>query len=348
MPKISKKDLVCWTRKEDKKVVCVSKGSFRDFKQEPKKPVVKKPVVKKPVVKKEVVKKAVVKKAVVKKEVVKKPVVKKAVVKKAVVKKPVVEKPVVKKERKLRNKDEREKIFDTFITFMRSPSKRNMNYLIKQNLDERDINRVSELKKLSDFYPTPTKCLDINSITKSKNILECTAGLGYVVNDIININPNSKITACELDSDLVRIGNNILGDDIIKQQNFLKIPLKNDYDFIFCNPPFSSGYSKKDPFYVKFLIKVLQLKENNNNKNLQIQFLCPITIFSKIGSEWEGGRTLISSEFFKKVSQKQLKTYCESLNYDIKKLLESKYVFTFLKPCQFETTKIQSANFKIS
>ena len=311
--KVSKKDLVCWARKGDKKVICVSKGTFRDFKEEPKKPVVKKAVVKKPVVKK-----------------------------------PVVKKPVVKKARNLRKKDERQKIFETFITFMRSPSKRNMNYLIKQNLNERDINRVYDLKKLSDFYPTPTKCLDIYGITKSKNILECTAGLGYVVNDILNINPYSKITAYELDYDLVRIGNNILGDDIIKQQNFFKIPLKNDYDFIFCNPPFTSGYSKKDPFYVKFLIKVLQLKENNNNKNLQIQFLCPITIFSKIGSEWEGGRTMISNEFFKKVNQKQLKTYSESLNYDIKKLLESNYIFTFLNPCKFETTNIQSANFKIS
>ena len=309
---IPKKSLVCWTKKEDNKVICVNKSTFKNFK--PKKTVVKKTVVKKQEPKKQEPKKQEPKKQVL----------------------------------KLRNKDEREKIFETFITFMKSPSKRNMNYLMKQNLSEKDINRVLDLKKLSDFYPTPTRCLDENSIKKSKNILECTAGLGYVVNDIININPNAKITAYELDSDLVRIGNNILGNDIIKQNNFLKIPLKNDFDFIFCNPPFSSGYSKKDPFYVKFLIKVLQLKENNNNKNLQIQFLCPITLFMKIGDEWKGGKIILSSEFFKKVSKNQLKNYCDSLNYDMKKLLESKFIFTFLKPCQFETTKIQTANFKIS
>jgi hypothetical protein len=335
--RVAKKSLICWNK--EGKTICAAKSTFSNYKPRKKKKAVK------PEVKKAVVKKAVVKKAVVKKAVVKKAVVKKAVVKPVV--KPVVKKPDPPK-RKLRNKAERDEIFKTFIAYMKSPSKRQMNYVLKMGLDSRDITRVADLKKLVDFYPTPTRCLEQQIIRRSDNILECTAGLGYVVNDVIEINPRAKITAYEYDEDLVRIGNNILGTDILQRKNFLKIPLKNDYDFIFCNPPFSSSYSKKDPYYVKFLIKVIQLRENNTNKGkLQIQFLCPITLFMKIGDQWKGNSTLGAKDFFKKVSQKQLKIYCDDLGYDINKLMTSDLYFKFTEPCQFETTAIKTANFLI-
>lgn len=317
--RVAKKSLVCWN-KAGVGTICVAKSTFSDYKPRKKKAVVKKTVD---------------------------AVVKKAVVKKAVVKKAVVKKPDPPK-RKLRNKAERDEIFKTFIAYMKSPSKRQMNYVLKMGLDSRDIIRVADLKKMVDFYPTPTKCLEDVIIGRSDNILECTAGLGYVVNDIIEINPRAKITAYEYDEDLVRIGNNILGADLLQRQNFLKIPLKNDYDFIFCNPPFSSSYSKKDPYYVKFLIKVIQLMENNTNKaKLQVQFLCPITLFMKIGDQWKGDSTLSAKDFFKKVSQKQLKIYCDDLGYPINKLLDSVMVFKFTEPCQFQTTAIKTANFLI-
>ena len=118
-------------------------------------------------------------------------------------------------------------------------------------------------QKGSDFYPTPTKCIKVfeDVIKQARTILEPTAGLGYIVNEIRRYNPEAKITAIEWLSPFVSILRllnpdvNINPDDNI---DFLKYnPDKVNYDMIFINPPFTRGNDKR--YYFDFLFHCLYL-----------------------------------------------------------------------------------------
>jgi len=338
--RVSPKNLVCWTK--DNKVICVSKGTFKDY--VPK----KKAVVKKTVKKAESPKPPPKKKAVKKAESPKPPPKKKAV-KKTESPKPPPKKKAVKVSRN--TSDE----FETLYKFLRTPSKRTRGFLSKIGFTEREQIDLFNSQKLNDFYPTPKRCLDERAIKYSDKILECTAGVGFVVNYMKEINPKAEIDAYELNPGAVEIADKLLGKGVIVRKDFLKLDVvSNDYDFIFCNPPFTQGAGNREPYYLKFLIKVLQIMEKNKGLKEQgwaygvtVQFLCPKTIFNKIQTFKEDDM-VESYKFFKKCPAKTLKKYCEELGYSYKRLMkEDLFMFRFMKDCQFETTGVESANLYI-
>ena len=328
--RVAKKSLVCWTK--DNKVICASKGTFKDY--VPKKKAVKK-----------VVKKPESPKPPPKKKAVKAPEPPPPKPKKKAVKVPEPPKPS-------RNTSDE---FETLYKFLRAPSKRTRGFLSKIGFTEREQVDLFNSQKLNDFYPTPKRCLDERAIKYSDNILECTAGVGFVVNFMKEINPKAKIDAYELNPGAVEIADKLLGKGVIVRKDFLKLDVvPNDYDFIFCNPPFTQGAGNREPYYLKFLIKVLQIMEKNKGLKEQgwaygvtVQFLCPKTIFNKIQTFREDDM-LESYKFFKKCPAKTLKKYCEELGYSYKRLMkEDLFMFRFMKDCQFETTGVESANLYI-
>jgi hypothetical protein len=189
------------------------------------------------------------KKVVVKKEVVKKEV-------KKVVKK-VEEPPKIDFETINRN-------LNTVIKYLNSPSKKSFNDLSritdKAGLTQSSIERMFQSQKLNDFYPTPKKCIidAVEYIKDATNILEGTAGLGFVSTAMKEINPKANIDSIEYNKDMVMVGNALTENALnIKEGDFFKVPNEATYDHIFLNPPFTSIYSKKDNYYVKFVLKLL-------------------------------------------------------------------------------------------
>ena len=232
--------------------------------------------------------------------------------------------------------------------YMKSPSTRSKDFLIKVGLTKAEIDDILGSKKLNDFYPTPDEYIDSDSIKKSKNILEGTCGLGFVVRRILEINPTANITAIEENGRAVIVGNKLL-DDIAKitEGDFFELPDKNNYDFIFLNPPFTSGYSKKDNFYIKFVIKlILMINENKHSDKLNCQLLIPPRF---LPSDLEVDN-FFEFTLFDKCPEKEFKKYCNELNTtpdDLDGMLSGIYT-QFRGYAKFSTTNFKIANIKIS
>jgi hypothetical protein len=237
--------------------------------------------------------------------------------------------------------------FDTVMKYMKSPSTRSKGYLIKAGITNAEMSDVFGSKKLNDFYPTPDEYIDTDSIIKSNNILEGTCGLGFVVRRIAEVNPAAKITAIEENSRAAVVGNKLLdGIAKLKEGDFFELPDKNDYDFIFLNPPFTSGYSKKDNFYIKFVIKlILMIDENKQSDKLKCQLIIPPRFLPS---------DLIPGDFFEftafdKCPQKELRKYCKELGTtpdDLDDMMGG--IFTqFLGFVKFGTTNFKVANIRI-
>lgn len=139
--------------------------------------------------------------------------------------------------------------------------------------------------KDKDFYPTPTKCITevpevVRAIKRAEKILEPTAGLGAIVDAVETINKKAKITANELNADFVPILRKLFPSVKVTQENFMDYPIKNDFDTIICNPPFSFGSNKK--IYLSFLFKCLRLLNESKAKGeLSLIFICPRFIGDK-------------------------------------------------------------------
>ena len=206
-------------------------------------------------------------------------------------------------------------------------------------------------KKLNDFYPTPKHCIieAKEYIMEAKNILEATAGLGFVSVAMKEINPKAKIDSLEYDRNTVKVGN-VLTENVlnIKEGNFFNMPNMTNYDHIFLNPPFTSGYSKRDNYYVKFVLKLLlmlhETASNKRNKEISAQLLVPPSFFNL--NNVDKGDMIYLGDFLSKVPKAELNRYLKELNIDkddLENVVDTNCQYIGL--CKFDTTKFNVANF---
>jgi hypothetical protein len=130
------------------------------------------------------------------------------------------------------------------------------------------------------FYPTPVKCISIfkEDIERAENILEPTAGLGYILNYIRKVNKDAKLTAIEYYHPFIDILKKFNPDTTINPNDvydFLDyFPEKNSYDLIVENPPFAHGDDSR--FYLDFLFHSLYILNNSNVKyEKELIFISP-------------------------------------------------------------------------
>ena len=206
-------------------------------------------------------------------------------------------------------------------------------------------------KILNDFYPTPKHCIieAKEYILEANNILEATAGLGFVSVAMKEINPKAKIDSLEYDTNTVKVGKTLTENALnIKEGNFFNMPNKTNYDHIFLNPPFTSGYSKKDKYYVKFVLKLLLMLDetasNNKRKEVSAQLLVPPSLFNL--NNVKKGDMIYLGDFLSKVPKTELNRYLKELNIDKDEVENfSEVNCQFLGFCKFDTTKFNVANF---
>ena len=110
-----------------------------------------------------------------------------------------------------------------------------------------------------------------NNKDKNLKFLECTAGLGHILHYILKENPNTEITAYELNSSYVNILNVLYPKQVypnitIKQGDFLEQEIKEKFDLIFCNPPFTFRNNKR--YYINFLFKCFEIMQYNLNNTM--------------------------------------------------------------------------------
>ena len=139
----------------------------------------------------------------------------------------------------------------------------------------------------------------------------------------------------------------------IKQGDFFKLPNNTKYDHIFLNPPYTSGYSKKDNYYVKFVLKLLQIMDEtaSNNKGVDItaQLIIPPKFLSSIKENTPNGETIDFGTFLDKVPKAELKRYLKELKIDEDEALSLVEInCQFLGLCSFETTNFKIANLLLS
>ena len=171
---------------------------------------------------------------------------------------------------------------------------------MKENPDfDRDtLDRVTASQKAMDFYPTPEKCLNYEPIThcinEARHILEPCAGLGSMVHFIMKHKPaRTKVDVNELNKNFIPILEKFFPKTKITQENFLEFPIQNDYDVIVCNPPFSSGYGKKDKFYLDFLFKCIYMlhKSTTATRERCLIFVCPRLVNNRETiNTWKAGQ----------------------------------------------------------
>ena len=189
--------------------------------------------------------------------------------------------------------DELKKVVNEIIT-IKSPytfgnEKNKLNDMIEKIINSVSKNKIRNEDSLASiiresyvhgFYPTPTKCLKVfeKDIKDFNNILEPTAGLGYILNFIRSINPNAKLTAIEYNAYFIEILRHMNPDTIINPddtRNFLQyFPKTNEYDMIIINPPFANGTDKK--YYYDFLFHSLFILNKSKFKyEKELIFISP-------------------------------------------------------------------------
>lgn len=124
----------------------------------------------------------------------------------------------------------------------------------------------------SDFYPTPSVCVSRfeKEINNGTNILEGTAGIGHILNDIRGIkykfgdNDYYMMKAVEYDNILASYLTIMNPDVEVGHGDFLKLKPEavKGVDLIILNPPFTSGSNKN--YYFDFLFKALYLLRSSD------------------------------------------------------------------------------------
>jgi hypothetical protein len=282
----------------------------------------------------------------------------------------------LKKEEPKKNSNIGEKL-QLFLNYLKSPSKRGFNYLLNTGFNGDIIDSIKSNMKLSDFYPTPQKCVEEASeyIKDSSNIIDPACGLGFPLHYINEINPKAKLHGIEFNLVTAKVAQEIWknSDVEIKRGDFFDIPFNNTYDYYFLNPPFTSGFSKKDNYYIKFILYLGLLLDNSKVKTIYSQLVFPTRFLKEVGYKPDDIVNL--ADVLLKVPMAELKRYFEQLDFfnkldidineyikEYKKDLEKaeKYnikdvyslilsdLFTgeiiYLSDCKFETTKFQIAN----
>lgn len=209
--------------------------------------------------------------------------------------------------------NKRDRIYKIMFKILTSPSKRSRIAINKEfNLDKEDyslLKNIFDAKNHSDFIPTPTEFQQPfletleNKLKYDKpedfHILEPSCGLGYVIHNILKLAPNIKITAYEFNYSLYEIllklfPKNIYPNITFYHKNFLLSDNKNDYNFVFCNPPFTNGTNKR--YYLNFFYKLSKMLNNNDSEwreNL-LYFISP-PLFPDMQQKFNRGHDYIDS-----------------------------------------------------
>ena len=237
--------------------------------------------------------------------------------------------------------------FNNVLKFMKSPSKRNYNYLQGLDLSNKELDDIFFSKKLNDFYPTPLKCFEeiSDSLEQANNILDPTCGLGFSLLYLRLLSKNSKVEGFEYYKYVVDIGNKLLKDTdlIIKHKDFFDIPNKNKYDYIFLNPPFTQENKKK--YYIKFLIKLFMMIDKSEN-SIEASFICPKNI---IKYELKKGDIFDALELFDNISKKELKGYLDDFKINSDDLADIiPPMAQYIGECKFQTTKFTIIHLQFS
>lgn len=234
------------------------------------------------------------------------------------------------------------KKYEKIIKFLKSPSKRNETYLNNLGLTNEELQNIFYSQKLDDFYPTPMNCiLEVkNDLKNSFNILEPTCGLGFTILLFKIINPHADITAYEYNYNITKVANKLLAETGLKveRKDFFDVSDKNNYDYIFLNPPFTSGIKKKDKYYFKFLIKLFKVMAGSK-KSITSSFICPKNI---LPNNIKVGDSFSVEDIFYNVSKTELKKYLDSFNMTIDDLNDILPILgRVVSKCNFETTKFE-------
>ena len=171
------------------------------------------------------------------------------------------------------------------------------------NINENDLKFLYDylnnyyVQKQSDFFPTPTECLNNETINKSilgsNNILEPTAGLGHILNYIRKLKKTEdeeyKLTAIEYTEHMTDFLKIFSPDTVINPNginNFLNYnPEKVSYDLIIINPPFTQGNDSR--YYFDFLFHCLYLMNRSNiNYHPEIIFISPPIVEGSLGIQF--------------------------------------------------------------
>jgi hypothetical protein len=170
---------------------------------------------------------------------------------------------------------------------------------------------LREAKKGFDFYPTPISCIEPikDIIEKSYNILEPTAGIGHIINQIRKINKKAKLTAIEFTyffRDVLKIFNPDITVNPEGINNFLKYNPDNvDYDLILINPPFTKGGDSR--YYMDFLFHCLYLINRTNNiYEPKIIFISPDIVKNNKKANTFGLEDILTSELLSKKKLKEI------------------------------------------
>lgn len=125
-------------------------------------------------------------------------------------------------------------------------------------LKEISLGKKRNIKKETQFFPTPKKLADelikLSEIEAHHSILEPSAGDGAIIKAIQRKIPSKEIDCVEMmplnRTKLEKLENvNLIGED------FLKLDLKECYDRIIANPPFSKN---QDINHVKHMYSMLK------------------------------------------------------------------------------------------
>ena len=185
----------------------------------------------------------------------------------------------------LTNPEERKGFYKTVNTFLTSKSKRGMNYLRKDyGLTNKQLDTIEGANNWADFYPTPSHCINNEKVKNALDgyspILEPTAGLGNIMNELLLMFPDVELIGNENMPDLVEFLKSMYPKQKITKNNFLKMNIPDNTNAIVCNPPFSFGNDKK--FYYDFLFKILADMNNKKNDYMKpIIFICPELVNNK-------------------------------------------------------------------
>lgn len=231
--------------------------------------------------------------------------------------------------------------YNLILNYLKSPSKRNINYL-KDIFNQDKLIKIFQSRKLTDFYPTPKMCIkEAYKFTKgSKNIFETGTGLGFTMIYLKQLHQKANITGIEIDDNLQELGNNLLkGSGLkIEKKNFFNVPNKTNYDYIFCNPPFTSGATKKDNFYLKFMLKCMMI--GNETSNCYFQIIIPSAFIKE-----KKGDTINILDILYRAPQTTIKKYCKELNIDYNDLDNYDFVNgEVLGKCKFDYTNFDITN----
>jgi len=179
------------------------------------------------------------------------------------------------------------------------------------------IDRIRGNMKTTDFYPTPEHCIlkAKDYIKESKNIIDVSAGLGYPLYYMSKINSKAKYTGIEYNDFTHEVSQNIFKDSNIdiKRGDFFKLKLNSPYDYYFLNPPFTSSFSKKDNYFIKFILYLIMILNTTEVKKITSQILMPSKFIDKSG--FKIGENVNLADVILKTPKKELERYFKELDF---------------------------------